>query len=246
MYYKYKFCLFLTGTIEPKSVPYLERNNVKEREKDYYESLKQWMKYDLPIVFCENSNFNSIKIDELTKDYSKFQYLKFDSKLSKLGKGHGEAEIFEYAFLNSNILMETEYIAKVTGRYSVLNFNSILRQINKMKDGSTIIFANLSTNFLNLIYADSRFFIFKKEFFWEYLKPNLSYIDEHNKIYFEHILAKSILEMISKFNPLWRFIPEVPIFKGVYGTMNVGYRTDFLYRLKKQFTHKIKFMILFR
>jgi len=127
-----KLCIFLTGKIEAKSVPNLKRDNYLEREQYYYNAIKKWQLIGIPIVFCENINFESEKVDSLFKCRDDCEYIKFKTKISHLGKGNGEAEIFEYNFENSEILRRKSFVCKVTGRYFVKNYAYIFKRISNL------------------------------------------------------------------------------------------------------------------
>ena len=151
-----KIVLFLTGNIAPVNVPYLMRGNAQDRENDYYIAIKKWLEYKIPIVFCENSHYNSLIINELLEGRNDCEYLKFKTQTSSLGKGNGEAEIFQFAFDNSNLLKGAKYIIKVTGRYNIINFEAIQ---SKIKNYDHFYICGNMTH--SLSWADSRFFLFK-------------------------------------------------------------------------------------
>ena len=219
--------LLLTGNIAPQKVPFLKRMDFVQRENDYYEALQKWMEYDIPIVFCENSNFNSIKINKLFEVRPDCEYLKFETQKSILGKGNGEAEIFEFAFKNSKILKKANYICKVTGRYNIINFKAIQK---KLKNSDFLISANMTDN---LSWADSRFFIFQNSFYNLFLREALSTLNESNNICFEHCLARAIHKAMSQSFP-FRLLPELPIYQGVYGGENIRYDNNWIRLVKNK------------
>lgn len=225
MLHKYKICILLTGTIEPKNVPDLKRDNPVEREQDYYYALKKWMKLNYPVVFIENSNYNSTKIDSLFSGRKDCEYIKFKSKVSHLGKGHGESEIINFAFGESRILNLSDIIIKSSGRQFITNAVSILSTI--YNDDIYVV----SWLKRQLQYADSRFFIAKKEFYSKYLMKELMYISEVNHIYFEHVLARAIHRCLADGNR-WSLPREYPVCEGISGTENIKYKTGFFSRLK--------------
>jgi hypothetical protein len=230
-----KICLLLTGNIAPVGVPHLERTEVSQRENDYVEALTKWLSLGYPLVFCENSGYNSTKINALFAGHPHLEKLQFVSSVSTQGKGHGEAEIIAYAFKNSQILQQSDgWIVKVTGRYFVENAVKIIKEVSN--DPSVLIVANMENS---LRYADSRFFMFRRIFYEKYLSIYMPEIDEMKGVYFEHTLAKSTLKCLSDgFN--WRFTQYPPLYVGVYGTKNIPYKNDILRVCKRYVLHQLR------
>lgn len=225
-------CILLTATIAPYNVPDLKRTDSKQRENDYIEALKFYLQFNLPIIFCENSNTKSEIILEILKNSkTKFEYLTFKSRLSIEGKGKGEAEILSYTFLNSTIIKTTTSIIKITGRYKVKNF---LDQIKEINNGS--IYVNLTNN---LSYSDSRFFILNNFFYDNYLSLNFKKINEKKGIFMEHALLSSTLNYIADFNK-WSLLNQKIIYEGVYGTDNTEYYNSSLKLLIKKLFYRFK------
>ncbi|MEP7322775.1 MAG: hypothetical protein ABI761_12690 [Saprospiraceae bacterium] len=233
---KNKVCLILTGTIQPLNVPNLNRDNYLEREQDYYNGIQYWMKFNLPLIFCENSNYNSKSITNLIgTNNPDIEVLQFHSKSSLFGKGHGEADIFKYIQQNSILYQLHEKFCKISGRYVVSNFN----KINHLLEGSYYICSNLSSS---MRWADSRFFFFTKDFFEQYFLPNLELLDEKNRIYMENILARSISKALSD-GQNFQLLPLYPNYSAIDGTSNIHYRDNFYSRLKYKFYWKLKTFI---
>jgi hypothetical protein len=225
-------CILLTATITPFNVPNLKRLDSKQRENDYIEAIKYYLQFNLPIVFCENSNTNSDTILKLlSNSNTKFEYLTFASKVSTEGKGKGEAEILSHAFLNSNIIKNTSSIIKITGRYKVKYFIEQIQNIN-----CNTIYVNIINN---LVYSDSRFFIINKIFYYDYFALNFNRIDEKNNLFMEHILLSSTLKYISDFNN-WSLLNQKIIYEGVYGTDNTKYQNNFFTVFLKKIFYKLK------
>lgn len=230
-----KIVLFLTGTIAPENVPNLERKNIEERENDYYEAIKSWLVLGINLVFCENSGYHSEKLGQLFAHYPHCEYLKFKTQKSFYGKGHGEAEIFEFVFQNSKLFQQSNLsIIKVTGRFFVLNINKIL---NGIGNNQHIDLYGQFTD--NLTWMDSRFFIFKVPFYENYLSTALKDIDEKNRVFFEHCLAKAALRYIAD-NHKWTLLPEVPRIQGFNGTNNDKYNTSMFRAIRSALFQKIR------
>jgi len=227
-----KKCILLTATIAPYNVPNLKRVDKEQRENDYIEAIKFYVQFNLPIVFCENSNTKSEMIlDVLNNSNIKFEYLTFKSKKSIEGKGKGESEIICHAFLHSNIIKTCDNIIKITGRYKIKNF---LKQIKNIKTNS--IYVNITNN---LNYSDSRFFILNKKFYDDYFSVNFKRIDEEKGVYIEHVLLSSTLSYVSDFNE-WNLLNQKTIYEGFYGTDNRKYKNDVFKLFLKKFFYRFK------
>jgi len=230
-----EMCLFLTGTIKPKNVPNLELVDFAEREDQYNQAISRWCKLGYSLVFCENSNFKSSKIEETLKSSNiRHEYIKFETKVSEYGKGHGEAEIFKYAFEHSDILRASETICKVTGRHFVKNAETLIN--NATINSNVWVNSNLTGN---LTSADSRFFLFKNEFFYRYLLKACDKIDESSGLHFEHALAESIHRCIAD-NNKWMLLNELPIYDGISGTKNIKFKTGLITKIKYKIYGELK------
>ncbi|NID11658.1 hypothetical protein [Fibrivirga algicola] len=226
------FCILLTGTIAPTNIPNLKRLDHKEREQDYYKAIEKWMSLNYPVVFIENSGYESKSINSLFESRPDCEFVQFVSSVSYLGKGHGEAEIINYGFEMSEILCKSVYIIKSSGRQYISNTTTIIESI---KSSKLFVLCWLKRY---LQYADSRFFVAKKDFFTSYLSKEMALIDEKNDIYFEHVLARAVHRSIAD-GELWLPPIDYPICYGISGTENLKYRTDLKSILKGRVIFKI-------
>lgn len=232
-----KFCLFLTGTIDPKNTPEVDRASVLLRESDYYTSIEQYAALNFQIVFCENSEYDSKKISDLCASKN-IEYLKFTSKESFKGKGHGEKEIFEYAFAHSKFLQESDYIVKVTGRIFIKNTELILHALEKKQ---FLVSSNLTRN---LTWSDSRFFVFRKNFYDTFLKKKLEEdLNEPQKVNFEKCLSRAIHAALSQ-GEVWTTLPEYPDYVGYNAFQNKKLNQGLFKKIKYRLYYKIKKQIL--
>lgn len=169
------------------------------------------MKSKLPIVFIDNSNTVSDKIHNLTINYPLFEYFTFISKTSFLGKGHGEKEILDFAFYHSQIVKNSEWIVKITGRYIIHNISTLIKGIENSK-------ALVSINYgLNLTRSDTRIIFFKEKFYIQYFKPYLErYLNESKKVFFEQVLAQSVHALMAE-GHVYLPWPLYPTYDGING-----------------------------
>jgi len=210
------YCILLTGTIKPSIVYALKRTSPIDRENDYYNAIKNWMKFKIPIVFCENSNFDSHKIRGLAGPDFEFIHYEESEDLTTKGKGFGEARIMNYAFQHSHLINQSDYIIKITGRLFISNFKPII------KIAGSLDFDIMAPLENKLKWTDSRLFIFKKDFFNQYFLKYIDKINDSTGFCFERALACSIHELLAD-NKKWEMLPFYPRFKGFSGTYNEKY-----------------------
>jgi len=230
-------CLLLTATIDPKNISFMKRDNPLIREMDYLVALQQYCKLKIPFVFCENSDYDLTNIKQLlertcTIPYEVLQYEGQDFPRTK-GKGYGEMQTLSFAILNSKIIDNSVYIIKINGRYFIKNIRNI---ISKLKGNNVDVYADFSKN---LTFADSRVFIFTKDFFSNFFQKRLKTIDDSKNIYFEHVLANAIHESILN-GSVWNMLPESPILIGFSGTNNSKYKNSFYSIMKSKLSHKLR------
>ncbi|HEX8462896.1 MAG TPA: hypothetical protein VF623_15790, partial [Segetibacter sp.] len=207
------------------------------REAEYHKAIKKWISLGYPIIFCENSNYDSAIINEEIKglNHEKFEYLKFTSSVSHLGKGYGEAEIIDYTLKNSKLIKDDTIICKMTGKNYVTNAKVILRKLLASPHRGDMVTAILGRN---LTIADSRFFFFKRNFYLKYWINIIPEIDEPNKVYIEHTLARAIHIAIAK-GERWSLLPELPIIEGFSGTYAKPYKNKILHTVLNKFYYLI-------
>lgn len=218
--------ILLTGTIKVSNTPNLKLTNTSRREEEYFNSIKKWLSLKYPIIFCENSNYRSEKINSLIKDLpdEKFEYLKFSTAKSYLGKGNGEAEIIDFVFKNSRLINQGSIICKATGKNYVRNASDLIKKMQAPPFSNNTVSAILKRN---LTFADSRFFFFENRFYHNHLLKYIYEIDEQNENYFEHVLAKSIHSALAN-GESWSMLPGLPMFEGYYGSDGTKYKNGIL------------------
>lgn len=213
-----KISILLTATINPSTTFLLKRRDPIIREGDYLSTLeKLFHSVPYPIVFCENSNYQSEKITSIFKknDWRPCELIQYSEAPFPVqrGKGYGEMRIIKYAMEHSSILKESDFIIKITGRYCVENLKEIISTLNE-----TIYV--MSDYDQNKIYTYSGLFIAKPDFFMHYLFKYLDFIDDSKKRPMEFVLQKAI-EEAKKDNRQCVPFAESPIIEGYSGTWDV-------------------------
>ena len=207
--------IILTAAIDIKGMSFTKRSDIDEREQDYINSLRQWMKTGLPIIFCENSGHDLSKIYEMTSNYEKIEILQFDGQNfdKKLGKGFGEQKIIRYVAENSIFFRKSKRIMKVTGRYYLKNIKQFEESLSMINGVSVILLRNLT-------FADGRLIISTPEFLTDYLFSFTSKVNDTQGYYFEHALAQAVHKYMSESGE-WTMLPYYPILEGYSGSANV-------------------------
>lgn len=174
--YKYKVCILLTACVNPGGMSYTILQDSNIRAKQYTKALDYYIKTtDVPIVFCENTMYDMSTDYQRLIDSGRLELFTFDgNNFDKLrGKGYGEALIMKYAIDNSEIIRNSKYVIKITGRLIItdikrvassplLCLNNLFRSNIKEKFISTYLFVArplLLQKFINkyqeLIWEDS-------------------------------------------------------------------------------------------
>ena len=235
---KKKYCLLLTASIMQENPSQGNRSSVAEREKDYLSALEFYSAQGIPIVFCDNSGYKSEAIEKFCeKKGSQIELMTFKSEFSHLGKSHGEKEIMDRVHELSEKIRDADYIIKITGRLIVKNISGI---INKLDDVSFVISANMGRN---LTWTDSRFYVYQKLFYAEFLKISLdSFLDEPRKIYFENCLCRAIHLLLYKSGG-FILLPLFPDYSGFNGTTNKKYDKGIITKLIYSAYYRLKVFI---
>ena len=228
-------CILLTASINPPNTAGLGRSAVADRENDYIKSLRFYKGFGLPIVFCDNSGYKSETISSYCQEHSQqIEFLPFISQESIHGKSHGEMEIFDFAHKNSKFIASSTHVIKVTGRLIVENFQELL---NQTSNNDAWIYANIKKG---LTYADSRLFVYKKEYYPDFLQPVLAdQLNDAKRFYFERCLARSIHLFMAQSDE-FELLPVYPYFDGYNGTTNRSYKLSVFDKWKFSIYYKIK------
>lgn len=208
-----KAVILLTGCINPNGMPFTMLTNATERQKQYINAINFYLKTTkCKIIFCENSNTDIHSFFENKQE--KLEIITFPGNKDKQrGKGFGEAEIINHALCHSSFIQKDSIIIKITGRLIVNNINHI---INSLKCERDFVTCSLHSD---LKFADSRIFCATQSFYIAFLKMK-DHIDDSKGVFFEHVLASTVL------NSSMRFIPfsEEPLFIGISGTTGESYQ----------------------
>jgi hypothetical protein len=184
-----RYPLVLTATIDTRGMPDLSVSDAVEREQQYLETFKFYLKHGWlhEIVFIENSGSDLSKFHELVSKYPAVSTELISCNLNdfprELGKSYGEMLLLDYMIDYSKIVAASDGFIKVTGRFPFLNFDRLLREAEWRQpwvlfcDTKDHPFYDWLRNGWNGHAADTRFFIvtkdfYRKHFYGEYKKLN--------------------------------------------------------------------------
>jgi hypothetical protein len=180
-----------------------------------------------PVVVCEGSGFPEVRFRaEVAAPAASFEYLSTATMeaSAQLGKGAAELDLVAHALEHSSVLPAVERVLKVTGRYAVLNGESLVDRLLAQES-----LPGVQVNFHNrLSYADSRVFLFSREFFGRWLLPLKAAIRDRPEwpgdqpVWLEHVLARAALAYIADAGT-WDLLPLPLRVCGTSGTTGSPY-----------------------
>ena len=206
----------LTATIDPGLTPMVVRRDSRTRLNDYCEALRIWLRSGIQtIVFVENSGHDLSVLKKIAADYpqvkTEFISLNPNAATAHRGKGFGELTMIESALSLSPSLRDAQYVAKCTGRLTLINIRKLLRCL----EGSHAdMFCTLKNN---LSFADGRFFIARPSIISEQLIGKKDLLNDGAGMFFENVLAKATTEAVSQ-GYRWASFPVFPYVAGISGT----------------------------
>lgn len=217
-----KITLLLSATIHPRSTIYVLRADPAKRLADYQAAMAHWLAEPAigRIIFCENSGaaLDQLRLMASTENvYGKeivfASYTAPEAECAR-GKGYGEIGILSHA-LSLRILGASERILKVTGRYAIDNFDSIVADIGRYQNADIITSASHPQKSM-----PSECFYATVAFLARYLLGKKELINDAEGFYFEHALAQAVAEAVQEGAVHAKFTDPLRIL-GVSGTTNL-------------------------
>ena len=228
--------LLLTGTVRPENMILTKLLDPTVRKEQYLDALNFWLTHtDFPIVFVENSGVDLSAHFESGIASGRLEILTFrdGDHSNEFGKGYGEINCMRYAHTHSALLQKADFLFKVTGRLKVINFRSFAKpELLKNVD----VTADLSNT---LAYADSRFWGYAPAFFARHLAGLQHELNDSRGVYFEHILAKSIIGSVREGGSFRPFNTRLRV-EGVSGTSKKSYHSGFVVWYIRDLVKKMK------
>lgn len=235
--------LLLTGTINVYDKHFTVLTNAGERRQAYLTTIRYYLQhYPYPIVFVENSgeDLSGEFSDEINNN--RLEVLSFEGNHypAEFGKGLGELKCIEYAVTHARTFNENSFIFKITGRYEVINLPDFVKTF--VKNPSLELLADLTNNFR---FSSSAIVGFKSFFVKKYLFKNAPLLNDQKGFYFEHALAKAVLEAIGD-HVNFKIFKYYPKLRAVSGTTGKPYKKSFLYMLPRQLKYWLRYYIVIR
>lgn len=197
----------MTATIEPNTV-LVTRSDVNQRLQDYKQAVKFYLDHtDLPVYFLENSAFD-IDGDADFKHFLErpnFAVLR-SSPHPDQTRGKGFQEFYSLdRFVSENT--KEDFLIKVTGRYIVRNFPSLIAGLNA--DVNIDLHRKMKV-------AITGFFGVSKTVYREHFMDLYSKANDGEGRFIEHVLYDYITggELINR----TALLPENPDYRGVSGS----------------------------
>lgn len=227
------FALFLTATIDIKGMQKAYPTVPETRQQDYFNSLRYYINHHpqiRKIIFVENSGWSLERVKQAVADNPHDKEVEFISLNSNdfprgLGKGYGESLLLEKGLEQSKIIHTVTHFAKMTGRIYLTNMTELLASVRQPYD-CLCDYKDQGWRLKRFAgeksaspHCDTRFLVFRKEFYTEYIKPlhqrHRKSAGESACFYLESQFYQAIQTTAGK-TVISRF-PIEPDFRGVAG-----------------------------
>ena len=189
-----EICFLVTGCISPSGNIYrLALKDEKLRYDQYIDSLKYYISkpWCKKLVFCDNSD--SSVSDEIVKYAKKnktsFEWISFcgnKEEAVRKGKGYGEGEIIDYALTHSQLLLESDYFIKITGRLKIKNLPTLFWLEGKN--------ANIFNVDKEHVKAQTFFYMIEKECYNNNFREAFVNVDDRNNVFLENLFYEIIVK----------------------------------------------------
>ncbi len=224
--------LLLTASVNPNNMPGAV-SSPSGRLSDYVKAFSFYVR-NFPrigkIVFADNSGWPLDAVREAGLDNphrKKLEFLSMDenSYPREFGKGFGEHKLISAALEHSSLIRGSGYVAKMTGRIFLINMDKLLDRIAPSVDISCDLRDHAFYELLGLPfcgrYCDTRFIVFRPDFFMEHLR-GLASDHRHGNFGLEVNYYKVIkpLEVSDKVSCRFQIEPR---FRGLAGHGNKNY-----------------------
>lgn len=218
---KYKTCILLTACVNPSGMSHTILQNPETRAEQYKKALDFYIKgTNVPIVFCENTMYDMSPEYRQYIDSGRLEYLTFDGNNydKNRGKGYGEALIMGYAIQHSDIICNSKYVIKITGRI-------IISDIKRYTSSPLYLLDNLFRSNIKPNFISTYIFIARPKLLQQFIGKyqELIWEDHPTNDLIEHHWYRALTKD-SEFNKT-KYIPFfiIPNVIGVSGTTGQKY-----------------------
>jgi hypothetical protein len=222
---KQKVPLLITTAIEV-TAPLTKMADPERRLASTLHAFEQWLGVDAvdAIVVADGSDFEYG--DQLrargASSGKRIEFLRFradEARTRKQGKGYAEGEIVLHALTRSQILQESQYFAKCTGKLWVTNYARCLAAF----DGEFQCAVNGKREIESL---DTRVYFASREFWLKHLADAHLRVDDPRGYFLEH----SYLDRLREIGQRGLTLTVPPIVLGRSGSEDFDYPRMSLYR----------------
>lgn len=224
MKYSNKICILLTACVNPRGMSHTALQDPVVRAKQYRQALDFYIKEtNLPIVFCENTMYDMSVDYKQYIDSGRLEFLTFDGNNydKQRGKGYGEAVIMKYAVEHSNLIRNSKYIIKITGRL-------IVTDIKRISSSPLLCLNNLFRSNIKEKFISTYLFVARPQLLQKFVNKYQELIWENSPTndLIEHHWFRA-LTRDSDFNDT-TYVPffQIPKVAGVSGTTGERYSMD--------------------
>lgn len=135
--------IILTTTVHIQYKIYLFQTDKMERVNTYLKRIRQWLnETDLKIVVVENTGYTFEELNEEKEKYKdRFEVITYnENQLAEsaylngnIYKGASEVFSIHYAYRNSALCKNAEFVIKITGRFFIPKFESFIQYYKLQK-----------------------------------------------------------------------------------------------------------------
>ena len=177
-----KLAILLTATV---SVQVKGGNfSVEERANMYASTLRYYAKIigsRYPIIFCENSDYDLTAFKNEFDSLLDIEWMQFKPQCGlpfdpNKGKSYNEYLMIKEGLLKSEKLLNNSHFLKITGRYAMLNINSMIKEIERRADNKVFMGDVKDTQLYEKIgsknfghWGDSRYWVSRIDYYKENL-----------------------------------------------------------------------------
>lgn len=213
-----KVAILLTACVNPSGMSMTALQDGAERRRQYVNALRYYLdNTSVPIVVIENTGTDISSEFASYLRSKRLEYITFlgNDYNKSLGKGYGEATMIIHAIENSQLLSQTKYVIKITGRLIVENIRDIIS--SRLWWFDNIFRCDLWEGNMNM---RTMVFACRVKTLYNLMSENYHKLNDSRGYWFEHMLYDALLEH--------REIPVVPflspiIINGVTGSTNNSY-----------------------
>lgn len=250
-----KLAILLTATIKVQAVG--GNFTVGERVKMYSSTLDYYAKAfgkKYPILYLENSDYD---MSEFKEKYSKIldiEFIQFAPKgelpfdQSK-GKSFNEYLMIKEGLLRSEVMKRCSHFMKITGRYAMLNINSVIKEIERRASNKVFMGDVKDTKLYELIgsknygrWGDSRYWVFDVQYYKDNMLDCYQEMDDSTLgMWAEDYFLKMSRKYRKDDRFIFRFRTQV-LFNGITGMRTSADLAAGRYR-QDSFSQRVKYVV---